>query len=412
MDSLTQVRGDTLRYFTDPQLRRRDPLGPIRDLVRHAPLLDLNGVWVASGHEVVSALSVDRRLSLDARPVGRVTRFAQSDELDHLFGQMLNVREGADHRRLRTLATGAFSARRTVELAGTVAALVGSTLDDAGPGGVVEVIEDLGRTLPVLMNCELIGVPAGDTDQMRVWATALTRQITKTGQSDEELRVVDKVVEEFTAYVGELVALRRHEPRDDILTRLVQAHDNQVISADELLAFVITLFTNGLDTLTAGLGNLLWTVLGRPGLLPSLTDPGTARIAFDEALRLSSPVRVAARTALDDVATAGETIPRGAVVILYWAAANRDPAFVEDPDEFRMDRGRLKSYAFGHGAHHCLGAPLATLAGTEILTQLANRFPGSFVDMEPDEVVWQSEMPFCAPERLPVRLVEHVKAVA
>lgn len=413
MDSLTQLRGDTLRYFTDPRLRRHDPLGPVRDLVRQAPLLDLNGVWVVSGHELVSTLTVDRRLSMDARPIGRVIRFAQPDTLDHLFGQMLNVRDGVDHRRLRKLATGAFSARRTVELTNAVSALVGSTLDEVGPDGLLEVVTDLGVTLPVRMNCELIGVPAEDLDRMLVWAKALTRQINRTGQTDDEVRAAERVLEEFTEYVDELVALRRAQPRDDIVSRLVQARDEGVLSADELLAYVMTLFTNGLDTLTAGLGNLVWTVLEQPGLLPTLTDADTARTAFDEAMRLSSPVRVGARTALADVDVAGRTIPAGSVVVFYWAAANRDPGFTADPDEFRMDRGTLKSYAFGHGAHHCLGAPLATLAGTELLTQLAGRFPGSFVDLQEETLVWQEEMPFCAPERLPVRLVTHAdKAVA
>jgi hypothetical protein len=404
VDSLAALRDDTLRYFTDGTVRRRDPIGPARELVRTAPLLRLGGAWVASSHHLVSTLSVDRRLSMDARDIGREIRFAEPEGLNHVFGLMLNVRDGADHRRLRRLTTGVFSARRTAELTTTVTGLVGATLDQVGAEGLLDVIGDLGVTLPVRMNCELLGVRAQDTEQVLVWAKTLIRQINRTGQTQAELADAERVLAELTAYVTDLIAVRGRDPGEDIVSRLVAAHRKDIITGEELLAFVITLLMNGLDTLTAALGSLLHTVLGQPGLLPRLTDAGLARAAFDEAMRLCSPVRVGARTVTEDLSVAGQRIPAGSVVILYWAAANRDPGFVARPDEFRLDRGSLKSYAFGHGMHHCLGAPLATLAGAEVLRQLAVRFPCAFVDLGGETLTWQDGLPFCAPQRLFVRL--------
>ena len=401
MDSLAALRDDTLRYLTDATRRRHDPLGPARELASGAPLLSLGTAWVAASHRLVSELSVDRRLSMDAREIGRTIRFAEPDDLNHIFGLMLNVRDGADHQRLRRLTTGVFSARRVAELTRTVHDLVAETLDATGPDGLLDVIGDLGVTLPVRMNCELLGIPAHDTDTVLRLAKAITRQINRTGQTPAELAEAEAVFADFRSYVGELLATPCGE---GILDRLVDAHEHGVIDHDELIAFVVTLLTNGLDTLTAALGTLLHTVLGQPGLLPRLTDPDLARAAFDEAMRLCSPVRVGARTAIQDLTIDGQHIPAGAVVIMYWAAANRDPEFVADPDVFRLDRGRLKSHAFGHGPHHCLGAPLATLAGSEVLRQLAQRFPAAHVDLGGDELVWQDGLPFCAPDKLFVRL--------
>ncbi|HEY2694598.1 MAG TPA: cytochrome P450 [Pseudonocardiaceae bacterium] len=399
MDSLAALRVDTLRYLTDATRRRQDPLGPARELAAGAPLLNLGAAWVASSHQLVSELSVDRRLSMDAREIGRTIRFAQPDNLNHLFGLMLNVRDGADHHRLRRLTTGVFSARRVAELTRTVRDLVADTLDTVGENGLLDVIGDLGVRLPVRMNCELLGIPAQHTERVLHWAKALTRQINRTGQTAAELAEIETVFAGFRAYFTDLL---RDGARDGILGRLVEAHEQAVIDDEELLAFVVTLLTNGLDTLTSALGTLLYTVLGQPGLLPRLTDPELARAAFDEAMRLCSPVRVGARTVVQELTVLGQRIPAGSVMILYWAAANLDPEFVPEPNAFRLDRGRLKSYAFGHGPHHCLGAPLATLAGIEVLRQLAEHFPAARVDQ--DELAWQETLPFCAPEQLFVRL--------
>jgi cytochrome P450 len=297
-----------------------------------------------------------------------------------------------------------FSARRVADLTRTVHTLVAETFDAIGPDGLLDVIGDLGVTLPVRMNCELLGINAQDTERVLHWAKAITRQINRTGQTPAQLAEAEAVFAEFRTYVAELIDARRRAPGEGILDRLVTARGQDVIDDEELLAFVVTLLTNGLDTLTSALGTLLYTVLDQPGLLPRLTDPDLARAAFAEAMRLTSPVRVGARTVIEDLTVLGQPIPAGAVVILYWAAANRDPEFVADPDEFRLDRGRLNSYAFGHGPHHCLGAPLATLAGSEVLRQLAARFPGAHVDLGDDELVWQDGLPFCAPEKLFVRL--------
>ncbi|SDX65433.1 hypothetical protein SAMN05421504_103382 [Amycolatopsis xylanica] len=402
MDSLSQLRKEISRYLTDSEARRHDPVGPIDELVRDAGLLEVNGVWVVSSHRLVSALSADRRLSVDARLGGREPRFAQPRTLDHVFGLMLNVRDGVDHRRLRGLVSGVFTARRIAELTESAATLVESALDT---DDALDVVSDLGVRLPVHMNCELVGVPAEDHTQVLRWVKALARQLDRFGQTEAEVAQAERTLAEFTDYIHALLAKRRLDPRDDIMTRLVQAHAQHMLSTDELVAFVITLFVNGLDTLSAALGNVLWTILGQPGLLPKLTNREDARVAFDEAVRLCSPIRLAARTALSDVEVDGQTIPAESVVLFYWAAANRDPGFTDAPAEFRMDRGALGTFAFGHGPHQCLGAQLARLTGAEVISRLATRFPESTVDTAAGEVRWQGELVFCSPEQLRVKLV-------
>lgn len=405
MDSLSQLRDETSRYLTDSEARRHDPVGPIDELVRDAGLLELDGVWVVSGHRPVSALSVDRRLSTDARLGGREKRFAQPRTLDHVFGLMPDVRDGVDHRRLRGLLSGMFTPGRIAELTGSAATIIKSTLDCAGDGGSLDVVPGLGMLVAQRMNCELVGVPAEDADHVLTWVKALAGQLNRFGQAQAAVSHAERTLASFTDYIHALLAKRRLDPRDDIMTRLVRAHAKHMLSTDELVAFVITLFVNGLDTLSAALGNLMWTILGRPGLLPKLTAREDAGVAFDEALRLCSPVRLATRTALADVEVDGQRIPAGSEVLFYWAAANRDPEFTDAPAEFRMDRGAPGSYAFGHGPHQCLGTQLAKLTGTELVSQLAVRFPESVVDSEAGAIRWLGELVFCSPEQLRVKLV-------
>ncbi|MFD8493494.1 cytochrome P450 [Amycolatopsis sp. NPDC059657] len=401
MDSLSQLRNEISRYLTDSEARRHDPVGPIDELVRDTGLLEVNGAWVVSSHRLVSALSADRRLSVDARLGGSEPRFAQPRTLDHVFGLMLNVRDGVDHRRLRGLVSGVFTARRIAELTESAATLVESALDHES----LDIVADLGVRLPMRMNSELVGVPAEDRAQVLRWVKALAGQLDRFGQTETEVSQAERTLAEFADYIHALLAKRRLDPRDDIMTRLVQALAQHMLSTDELVAFVITLFVNGLDTLSAALGNVLWTILGQPGLLPKLTNREDARVAFDEAVRLCSPIRLSARTALSDVEVDGQTIPAGSVVLFYWAAANRDPEFTDAPAEFRMDRGALGSYAFGQGPHQCLGAQLARLTGAELISRLATRFPESTVDTTTGEVRWQGELVFCSPEQLQVKLV-------
>lgn len=366
MDSL---RHELARFIQSPAARH-DPPGLYRRLLAEAPVLDLGRVHVVSGYDEIVTVLMHPGTVVDAASVGLAR--SGSSALADVVARMLPLRDGADHHRLKRLATTAFSARRLSAISGQITDTTRRLLTPLLTAGSFDLVADFAVPLPVAVSCAILDVPEEDRHRVTGWAGLVARSLLDPHGDEAEAAALDAEFEEFRAYVEELCRQRAAHPGEDLVSRLVAARAAGDLDADDLLAFVVMLFANGLETLTSGLALAVWQLLRTPGLLELVRErPESAEAVFDECQRLGSPVRASARALTADVTVGGTVLPAGTVTLLLYAAANRDPRRFPDPDRFDPDRTERRHLAFGHGPHHCLGAPLSLMAGGTVLRTLA-----------------------------------------
>lgn len=368
---------------------RRDPYARYAQL-READVLHRtpDGFWVLTRHADVLAAVRDPRLS--SNPVHQRAR--ASERMLPFLGeqgiQLLLTADPPDHTRLRRLANKAFTPRAVERLRPRVEEIVDRLLDEATAGGAsFDVMADLAEPLPVIVICELLGVPEQDQAQFAPWSSTLSRII----DPDVDMAMLEQAIPAvlgFVQYFGGLIEQRRADPQDDLLTSLIAAEaEGDQLSPQELLAMIILLFIAGHETTTNLIGNGTLGLLRHPDQLEALRDdPELATAATEELLRYDPAAQLTVRTATEDVELRGIPLARGESVVCGLAAGNRDPRVFADPDHLRLDRTFDDHHlAFSGGMHYCLGAPLARLEGQVAFTALATRFPElALVDDEPE----------------------------
>lgn len=298
-----------------------------------------------------------------------------------------------DHTRLRKLVSKAFSPRVVKALEPDIVAMVDGLLDKVAAAGSFEVIEDLAYPLPVAVICRLLGVPIEDEPRFG-WASALLAQgldpfIAFTGQShgfEERL----EAGQWLRGYLRDLLERRRAEPADDLMSGLISVEEaGDQLTESEIIATCNLLLIAGHETTVNLIANAALALLRHPDQWRALgADPGRAAAVIEETLRFDPPVQLVGRIAGADMVIgseggAGIEVPKGDTMMLLLAAAHRDPAVTERPDEFDPDRAAIRHLAFGHGPHFCLGAPLARMEATVALAAAARRFPYARLDGEP-----------------------------
>jgi cytochrome P450 len=401
---LDGVRAAAVKFFADPAART-DPAMLYGQLTRKAPVLDLGPVWLVSGFDEVTWLSARGGLRSFPSLRGRIFPMTLAPSLATLVALMLPVRDGADHRQLKGLVTPTFSLRRMPHLKRLIEDSVDTILDQATERGEMDVVNDLALPLPVAISTAMLGIPASDREQVYKWVTLVVRQFFRYGQSTVEVELVEAQLREFAGYVRSLCDIRRQQPGEDLISDLAAAADAGQLSTDELVAYVLLLFMNGLETLAAGLTMAIWELLQHPEERPLIDrDRNRAEAVFEEAIRLHSPVRFSARTLTEDVELDGHRLREGDVVVLFFSAANRDPRHFPDPDRFDPARARGHHIGFGHGAHHCLGASLSLVAGATVLERIARHGDALTTDITPSTAAWSLSLPYTTLESLPVRV--------
>ncbi|GAA0690866.1 cytochrome P450 [Kitasatospora atroaurantiaca] len=366
---MESLRHELTRFIRHPAAQH-DPPGLYRRLLTEAPVLDLGRVHVVSGYQEIVSVLMHPGTTVDPSTIGLPR--AGSSALAEIVARMLPMRDGADHTRLKRLATTAFSARRLEQIRGRIESTADRLLAPLVAAGSFDLVADLAVPLPVAVSCALLDVPESDQGRVTGWAGLVARSLLDPFTDAEQTAALDVEFAEFQAYVEELCAARAADPGDDLISRLTVARTEGRLDTEDLLAFVVMLFANGLETLTSGLAVAVWHLLRTPGLAERLrAEPADAEAVFDEAQRLGSPVRASARALTHEVAVGDTVIPAGRVALLLYAAANRDPRRFPDPDRFDPDRAERRHLAFGHGPHHCLGAPLSLMAGAAVLRGLA-----------------------------------------
>ena len=280
-----------------------------------------------------------------------------------------------DHTRQRGLVSRAFTPRRMEDLRPRIAALVDERLDDLAQAGTADAMEVLANPLPVSVISEMLGVPQTDWPEIRSLVSDLVLSL-EPGATIDELKLAEAASDELWTYFTELVAIRRAEPCDDLLSALIEARDDHdMLSEGEILAVANLLFAAGAETTTNLIGNGLNALFGNPDQLERLwADPDLVPTAVEEILRYDSPVQLDGRVALVDAEACGVRFAAGDRLLTLLGAANRDPAHFDDPERFDVGRQGEPVMSFASGIHYCLGANLARAEGQEVFAGLIRRF--------------------------------------
>ena len=376
-------------------LREADP-------VHHSELMDL---WVLTRHEDVSFVLKDARFSADRRKsTNLLVAQARKMQEEGPFAQantMLSA-DPPEHTRLRGLVSKAFTPRRIEEMRPHIQEIVDGLLDDLQDRDEFDLIEHLSYPLPVIVIAEMLGIPPENRAEFKRWSNDLVATMSGPGTTPDALERARSSGLEMADYFKGVIAERRKEPRDDLLSAMIAAEERgEVLSEDELLASCMLLLAAGNETTTNLIGNGMLSLLRHEDQLDKLLDdPSLMGSAIEEMLRYEGPVQATARTADVDVEIDGHMIEKGKMLFVLLAAANRDPAAFPDPETFDITRQDNNHVAFGNGLHFCLGAPLARMeAQIAFQTLFARRGKPRLVS---DDAEWNGNFILRGLKRLPL----------
>jgi cytochrome P450 len=315
------------------------------------------------------------------------------------------VREGGilqldppDHTRLRTLVAKAFTTRRVEQLRPRVADLAtGLIADMKAAGPPADLVDAYALPIPVAVICELLGVPVEDRGRFREWSDA---SLSTSGLTAEEF---ERNREELRAYMAGLIAQHRAEPQDDLMTGLIEARDvHDRLSELELVNLCVGILVAGHETTASQIPNFVYALLDERDQWQRLCDePGVIPAAVEELMRFV-PLSAGAsfpRYAAEDVEVGGVLVRAGEPVLVAIGAANRDALRFSAADKLDFDRPDNHHLGFGHGVHHCLGAPLARLELQEALRALVTELPGLHLA---GDIVWKTQMLVRGPRSMPI----------
>ena len=359
--------------------------------VHAVTLADGHEAWLVVGYEEARVALNDPKLSKDMHAALATGSGVVAEGLPGpaFARHMLSV-DPPDHSRLRRLVSAAFTPRRVEALRPRVQAVVDDLLDaiaGAGPDARIDLVGAFAFPLPFTVICELLGVPEPDRADLGRGLTALLVPTSTPAEYAKAKEASDAVVGMLEA----LVEAKQVDPGDDLVSGLISARDgDERLSTQELLSTIFQLIVAGHDTTASLIGNGVVALLQHPEQLEELrSDPAGLALAVEELLRYDAPVPHSTfRYAVAPVRIGEVTVPEGAQVIICLAAANRDRGRYEAPDDLDLDRSESRHLAFGHGIHHCLGAPLARMEGQLALGSLLRRFPALRLAVPVDELRW------------------------
>jgi cytochrome P450 len=287
------------------------------------------------------------------------------------------VLDPPDHTRLRSLVTKAFTARRVEEMRPRIRAVVDALIDRVEPNGRMDVIADFAHRLPIIVICDMLGIPEEDREQFFTSSRVNGRLVDPVPLSPEEIAAANANTLATNEYFDSLFDRRRREPQDDLTTQLVQAEEaGDRLTPEELRANVGLLFAAGHETTANLIGNGLLALHRNPDQWQAMKDnPALIPNAMEELLRYDSSVQMTGRSVLEDLELAGVPLPKGAQVVCFLGAANRDPAAFAEPDTLDITRQKITPLSFGGGIHFCLGAQLTRIEAQEAFAGLIRRLP-------------------------------------
>lgn len=389
---------------------RVDPHATWRDLRENAPVYRsriFGGFLFTRYDDVLRILrdpvfSTDRSETAAMKLIMGVTK--NQPDFAGLIERNLLTLDGAEHRKLRKLVSKAFTPRRIERMRPQLEATVDELLDRVAEEGEMEVVDSLAYPLPVIAIADLLGVPAADHARFRQWAGQLV-QLLDPFQGKGGAKVLTGATHEIFDYFRVLLAERRANPKDDLLSAMLAAEeDGERLAEIDLLALSSLLLVAGHETTSNLIASSVHLLLRFPDERKRLQDDlSLLPSAVDEFLRYESPIQLTDRAVVEDCEIGGQRIQQGQMAVAILGAANRDPARFPDPDRLDVGRQDNAHLAFGQGNHFCLGSQLAKLETEVALGALLRRFPD--FSGEPAPPAWRRSMIVRGPESLHVSLV-------
>jgi cytochrome P450 len=390
-------RRDPYRFYA--RLHERGEAVPLGPTDRYAV--------VVCGYQAVNRILCDPGFQVpDAEYTDRSGRWWRNHPAVRTLLSALSNLNGPDHARVRRLFSQPVTTRRVNALEPAISRITDRWLDrlaELGAGSrPVDFMATFAVPLPLDVIGELVGVPEPD----RAWFPPLVRDfdaVVDLGpHSLRQVRLANAAAVELTSYFTDLLASRRAQPREDLISDLIRLDGSAQLAEPELLASLIVMFNAGFRTAANMFGSGLALLIEHPESLAALrADPSLTPSYIEEILRYEPPLHFAVRFATQDAQIAGVPVRAGQLVLILIAAANRDPRRFADPDEFDPTRRDNHHLAFGAGPHYCLGAALGRVEGKLALPRLLSRFPALTLAAEPGE---RRQLMLRGFDHLPVRL--------
>lgn len=376
-----------------------------RDPVHWSPALRC---WIVTRYEDVKFVTSSSTMSSDRlRPFYDALKDQRRDILSGVMRYLdlwLVFKAPPEHTRLRRILNSVFSPRMVQALEPGVRSTFEHILAGLDAQREIEFMRDLAVLLPAYVILDMLGVPRGDFPRIKAWSDALRLFIgTAQGEGDKYRRAREGA-DGMSAYFRELVARRRAEPGEDVISRMIAARDEAgTLSEDELVACCMLFLFGGHETTTNLLGSAVVALLEHPAQRERLrAEPALITTAVEEFLRYDGPSNSIARVVAQEHELGGRVLRPGERVFAMVNAANRDPRQFEHPHTLDLGRTPNRHLTFGQGLHFCLGAPLARLEARVVIGGLVERFPRMRAGSAPVE--WLDAMIMRGPERLPLVL--------
>lgn len=329
--------------------------------------------WIVTRHEDAIAVFRDSRFITTLPHVMDITKPTGPIHKEIMSRNLLSV-SPADHRRLRRLVQKAFTPRMVEKLRGRIVDIANELLDKVQHKEEMNLIEDYAFPLPIIVICEMLGVPFKDQDQFRKWSDTIMESVNNPQLAEQS----EQVMSAFVDYLRGLIAEKRNHLQDDLISDLIRVEeDGDALSEEEMYALVFVLIIAGHETTVNLIGNGMLALLEHSDQREKLqSQPELIHSAVEEMLRYDGPAEVSnIRWATEDVELQGKPVRKGDMLLISLASANRDKEAFEEPDMFDITRETNNHLAFGKGVHFCLGAPLARLEGEIAISTLLQRMP-------------------------------------
>lgn len=353
--------------------------------------------WMITKYEDAANVLKDQRFIKDISKLTDGNR-----EHESIFTHNMLFSDPPDHKRLRGLVQKAFTPRMIEGMRDHIQEIADKLLDEVEEKGMMKLIDDYAFLLPIIVICEILGVPSEDRDKFRTWSNSLIE-----GSNGEHSNEIIANMQEFVQYLGVRFAKIRENPGQDLISQLIVAEDEgDKLTEKELYGVVSLLIIAGHETTVNLIGNTVLALLEHPDQLKALQkNPEMISTAIEESLRYNGPVEFStSRWAREDLVFQGKDIKKGDLVIIALNSANHDPENFKDPEIFDITREKSPHLAFGKGIHHCLGAPLARLEGEIAINSLIQRFPKVNLNIDKNELEWRPGMIVRGLKEIPLSL--------
>ena len=380
------------RYLLDPAVNA-DPYGYLNALRDHEPVFwsSMHRAWLVTGYEQVMQCLRDPAVSADrVRPLMDAVPEGAREDAERAFAilaRWMVFNDPPQHRRLRQTFQEQFAARAVSRYRSFTERATGAMLARrATPGRPGDVAADIAKPLPALVFARWLGVPQAHSPSFWYWNARVGDLVLGAAQEEREYRTSLQSLCSLEDYLGKLVAERRAEPKDDLVSSVLAAgrvgdSPEHSVSEVEFVGMLTQMAFAGGETTSNLIANTLLALLQRPERLAEVReDPGLVNAAVEETLRLDGPSKMSIRNAARDFELGGHTVRAGDRIFLITAAANRDPARFPDPDGFDLHRDGSTHLGFGFGAHFCIGAALARLVAGVVVGTVLRDHPGLALD--------------------------------